>query len=75
MPFVLQCAARQQITMDGVLAHAGDPWCEGKLCCVYQPGRPTGAKNAQFCATIADSKQFGSSMHALAAASGKLKCR
>jgi hypothetical protein len=66
---------RQQITMDGVLIHVGGQWREVKLGCVYRPDRKTGADEARYCATLADSTRFGGDLHALAAVSGSLKCR
>jgi len=42
---------------------------------VYRPERKTGAQDARYFATLADSSRFGSDLHTFAATSGSLKCR
>lgn len=67
--------ARQQITMDGVLIHVDGKWREVKLGSVYCPDRETGARDARYVATLADSTRFGAALHAFAVSQGSLKCR
>lgn len=67
--------AKQQITLDGVLIHVDGKWREVKLGSVYRPDRKTGAQEARYFATLADSARFGSDLHAFAATAGSLKCR
>jgi len=65
---------RMQVSMDGVLIHAGGAWREAKLGCVYQPDPKSGAQEARYVATLADSATFGRRLHALSVRAGAHEC-